>query len=86
MTELGRDRLGGAAHDVVALAPRIMCGPFCSMPPAGTTKAATRTAPKLRRDNQLEDTLKELKARRKKQKNPPLSVRIEQAGLSWSSS
>jgi len=44
---------------------------------------ATRTAPKVRRD-QLEDTLKELEARRKKQKNPPLSVRIEQAGLSFS--
>jgi tight adherence protein B len=47
-------------------------------------KAATRAAPKLRRDSQLEDTLKELEARRKKQKSPPLSVRIEQAGLSWS--
>jgi tight adherence protein B len=46
------------------------------------TKAA-RAAPKLRRD-QLEETLKELESRRKKQKNPPLGVRIEQAGLSWS--
>ena len=44
-------------------------------------KAATRVQPKLRRD-QLEETLKELEARRKKQKNLPLSVRIEQAGLS----
>ncbi len=46
-------------------------------------KGATRAAPKLRRD-QLEETLKELEARRRKQKSPPLSVRIEQAGLSWS--
>ena len=46
-------------------------------------KAATRVAPKMRRD-QLEETLKELESRRKKQKNPPLSVRIEQAGLGWS--
>jgi tight adherence protein B len=38
-------------------------------------------APKLRRD-QLEETLKELEARRKKQKSPSLSVRLEQAGLS----
>jgi tight adherence protein B len=50
----------------------------------GAAKATTRAAPKLRRDSQLEDTLKELESRRKKQKNPPLSVRIEQAGLSWS--
>jgi tight adherence protein B len=46
-------------------------------------KVTTRAAPKLRRD-QLEETLKELESRRKKQKNPPLSVLIEQAGLSWS--
>jgi len=43
---------------------------------------ATRASPKVRRD-QLEETLKELEARRKKQKNLPLSVRIEQAGLTW---
>ena len=46
-------------------------------------KTATRASPKVRRD-QLEETLKELEARRKKQKNPSLSVRIEQAGLTWS--
>jgi tight adherence protein B len=46
-------------------------------------KTSTRASPKLRRD-QLEETLKELETRRKKQKSPPLSVRIEQAGLSWS--
>ena len=44
-----------------------------------TAKASVR-APKLRRD-QLEETLKELEARRKQQKHPPLSVRLEQAGL-----
>ena len=47
------------------------------------TKTATRAAPKVRRD-QIEETLKELDARRKKQKNVPLAVRIEQAGLNWS--
>jgi tight adherence protein B len=52
-------------------------------PDRGAAKAATRAAPKLRR-SEVEDTLKELEARRKKQKNPPLSVRIEQAGVSWS--
>jgi tight adherence protein B len=49
----------------------------------GAAKVATRVAPKVRRD-QLEETLKELETRRKKLKNPPLSVRIAQAGLSWS--
>ena len=47
------------------------------------TKVAARASPKLRRD-QLEETLKELEARRKKQKSPSLNVRIEQAGLAWS--
>jgi tight adherence protein B len=46
-------------------------------------KVVTRANPKLRRD-QLEETLKELEVRRKKQKSPPLSVRIDQAGLGWS--
>src|SRR5262249_25458748 len=50
----------------------------------GAAKAtAARAAPKLRRDSQLEDTLKELETRRKKLKNPPLTVRIDQAGMSW---
>src|SRR5436190_9508263 len=44
--------------------------------------AATRTGPKVRRD-QIEDTLKELEVRPKKQKNLPLAMRISQAGLSW---
>ena len=52
-------------------------------PDRGAAKAATRAAPKLRR-TEVEDTLKELEARSKKQRNPPLSVRIEQAGMSWS--
>ncbi len=47
------------------------------------SKVATRSAPKVRRD-QIEDTLKQLELRRKKQKSPPLSIRIDQAGLSWS--
>jgi tight adherence protein B len=51
--------------------------------PDRAAKATARTSPKLRRD-QLEETLKELETRRKKLKNPPLSTRIEQAGLSWS--
>ena len=46
-------------------------------------KVASRAAPKVRRD-QIEDTLKQLEERRKKQKTPPIAVRIEQAGLSWS--
>jgi tight adherence protein B len=46
-------------------------------------KTAARAGPKVRRD-QLEETLKELEARRKKQKSPSLSARIEQAGLTWS--
>jgi tight adherence protein B len=49
----------------------------------GIKAAATRAAPKLRR-NELEETLKQLEASRKKQKNPPLSVRLEQTGLGWS--
>jgi tight adherence protein B len=42
----------------------------------------TRNAPKVRRE-QVEDTLKELEQRQKKAKSPPISVRIGQAGLSW---
>jgi tight adherence protein B len=47
------------------------------------SKAGVRAAPKVRRD-QIEETLKQLEERRKKQKSPPLAVRIEQAGLAWS--
>jgi len=43
----------------------------------------TRGALKSRRE-QVEGTLKELEQRQKKAKRPPLSVRLSQAGLSWS--
>jgi tight adherence protein B len=46
-------------------------------------KPGARAAPRVRRD-QIEETLKELEARNKKAKSPPLSVRLGQAGLSWS--
>ncbi|HXW26038.1 MAG TPA: type II secretion system F family protein [Xanthobacteraceae bacterium] len=42
-----------------------------------------RGVPKARRE-QVEETLKEIEVRRKNAKRPPLSVRIAQAGLSWS--
>src|SRR5688572_17886281 len=51
--------------------------------PAARVAAATRTGPKVRRD-QIEETLKELEVRQKKQKNLPLAMRISQAGLGWS--
>src|SRR6202163_3455723 len=40
-------------------------------------------APKSRRE-QVESSLKDIEQRRSKAKSPPLSVRIAQAGLSWS--
>ena len=49
--------------------------------PASATPV-TRGVPKVRRE-QVEETLKELEVRRKNAKSPPLSVRIAQAGLSW---
>ena len=45
--------------------------------------AAQRAGPKVRRE-QVEETLKELEQRQKKAKSPALSIRIQQAGLSWS--
>lgn len=42
-----------------------------------------RGAQKSRRE-QVEETLKEIERRQKQAKSPPLSVRISQAGLSWS--
>jgi tight adherence protein B len=42
-----------------------------------------RAAPKVRRE-QVEETLKEIEIRRKNAKSPPLSLRLTQAGLSWS--
>jgi tight adherence protein B len=50
--------------------------------PAART-AASRTGPKVRRE-QVEESLKELELRQKKAKNLPLTMRISQAGLSWS--
>jgi tight adherence protein B len=47
-----------------------------------TRNTSTRSGPKVRRE-QVEDSLKELEQRQKKAKNPPLSVRISQSGLSW---
>jgi len=51
--------------------------------PVARVAAAAGRSPKLRRD-QIEDTLKELEIRQKKQKNLPLAMRISQAGLEWS--
>ena len=45
--------------------------------------AVGRAAPKVRRE-QVEETLKEIETRRKNAKSPPLSIRLAQAGLSWS--
>jgi tight adherence protein B len=50
--------------------------------PAGAAPVARAGTPKVRRE-QVEETLKEIEQRRKKAKSPPLSVRIAQAGLSW---
>ena len=47
------------------------------------TARPVRGAQKPRRE-QIEGTLKELEQRQKKAKRPPLSVRLGQAGLSWS--
>jgi tight adherence protein B len=44
---------------------------------------AVRGAQKSRRE-QVEESLKELEKRQQRQKRPPLSVRIAQAGLNWS--
>jgi tight adherence protein B len=52
-------------------------------PEAMTRAVAVRNSPRSRRE-QVEETLKELDVRQKKLKNPPISVRITQAGLFWS--
>ena len=46
-------------------------------------RTSGRNAPKSRRE-QVEETLKELEDRSKKAKSLPLSMRIAQAGLTWS--
>jgi tight adherence protein B len=51
-------------------------------PGLANVKVSAR-AVKTRRE-QVEATLKELDARRKKSSSPPLSIRLAQAGLSWS--
>jgi tight adherence protein B len=48
---------------------------------ARVAAASARNTPKVRRD--IEETLKELEVRQKKQKNLPLAMRISQAGLKW---
>jgi tight adherence protein B len=48
-----------------------------------TPTRTARVVGKSRRD-QVEDTLKEIDARHRAGKRPPLSVRISQAGLTWS--
>jgi tight adherence protein B len=45
--------------------------------------ATGRATPKVRRE-QVEQSIKEVEIRRKNAKSPPLSLRIAQAGLSWS--
>lgn len=50
---------------------------------ADVSARATRNRPKSRRDA-IENTLKEFEERHKPSKRPPLSVRIAQAGLTWS--
>jgi len=54
-----------------------------SEPAARVAAATAGRGPKVRRE-QIEDTLKELEIRQKKQKNLPLAMRIAQAGLEWS--
>ena len=50
---------------------------------APARKSAAKGPTKLRRE-QVEETLKEIDQRSKKLKSPPLSTRIQQAGLGWS--
>jgi tight adherence protein B len=50
---------------------------------AGPITRSARTPQKSRRE-QVEGSLKHLEERQRKAKRPPLSVRISQAGLSWS--
>ena len=51
--------------------------------PGSRLAAASRNAQKSRRE-QVEESLKDLEARQRKAKRPPLSIRITQAGLDWS--
>ena len=49
-----------------------------------TKRVAASSKPQKTRREQVEETLKELDVRNKKPKNPPLSMKIAQAGLTWS--
>jgi tight adherence protein B len=51
--------------------------------PARKSAAAAKGTPKVRRE-QVEETLKEIEQRGKKLRRPPLTTRIQQAGLGWS--
>jgi tight adherence protein B len=50
---------------------------------AGAATAASRSGPKVRRE-QVEETLKEMEDRQKQARKLPITARISQAGLSWS--
>jgi tight adherence protein B len=52
--------------------------------PEGRMVRVNATKGSKARREQVEDSLKELEQRQKKAKNPPISVRITQAGLDWS--
>jgi tight adherence protein B len=67
--------LSGERHAQRRVASVARAEPIAARPARGT--------PKSRRD-QVEGTLKDIEERRKKAKRPPLSVRLNQAGLSWS--
>jgi len=47
-------------------------------------KSAVRGGQQKARREQVEEALKELEVRNRKAKSPPISVRITQAGLTWS--
>jgi tight adherence protein B len=56
---------------------------FVAKPEPARAAAKAAAAPRARRES-VEETLKELEVRQQAAKRPPLSVRITQAGLSWS--
>jgi tight adherence protein B len=49
----------------------------------GAARRARRDEPTINRRQQVEDSLKALEERQKNAKNPPLAVRLNQAGVSW---
>jgi tight adherence protein B len=51
---------------------------------APVARTAGRSQPQKSRREQIEETLKELDVRAKRPRNPPLTTKITQAGLSWS--